>query len=503
LAFSGIPAARALDASRRTLRVGMAGYPTTFEPVLLTQTATRRVVSQMFDTLIAFDQTPAMALRPALAERWERVSARVLRVFLRAGVTFHDGRSLSVEDVAFSLSPQHLLGPKMAGQATAMATLDTIDHVEIVDNHTVIVHTKVDDTLLEKRLASWGAEIISKTAFEKAGDWNTWAAAPVGTGPYRLVSHNLDAEVVLSAHDDYWGGIPPFSGIHFRVIPEQASRMNALIAGEVDFITDLAPDMFSEIEKYPELEVAGGPVMNIRALNIDTTNPILGKVGVRRALSLALDREMFVKALWQGKLIIPNGFQLPSFGEAYIEDFPALTYDPDLARQLLREAGYNGETITYRLLNNYYPNQVTGAQVMIEMWRAVGLNVQIQMMENFGQVEKAPINAIYDTSSTATLPDPLGHAWRLFGSSSGNVKSGIWGNKEYFGLGEQLKMTTDTGERRKILRRMLEITTNDDPPCVILHASGQFYAKRRDLTWSPGQTLDLNFGPLNLAFAGR
>ncbi|WEX08669.1 ABC transporter substrate-binding protein [Chelativorans sp. AA-79] len=496
-----VPSGHAQDITRRTLKVGMSGFPPTVEPVLVTHTATRRVVSQMFDTLIAFDQTPRMALRPALAERWERVSGRALRLFLREGVTFHDGGAFTAEDVAFSLSPQHLLGPDMAGNATAMETLETIDRVEIVNSHTVIIHTKIEDALLEKRLASWGAEIVSKRAFDAAGSWDVWTEAPVGTGPYRIVSQTLDVEVVLAAHEDYWGGLPPFAGVHFRIVPELASRMNALVAGEVDFVTDLSPDMFAEIEKYQELEIAGGPVQNIRALNIDTTGPILGKVGVRRALSLAIDREAFVGALWQGRLHIPNGYQLPSFGEAYIEDFPALAYDPDLARQLLREAGYDGETITYRLLNNYYPNQVAGAQAMIEMWRAVGINVEIQMMENFAQIKTEPINAIFDSSNTATFPDPLGHAWRVFGPSGVNVRDGIWKNEEYFSLGEKLKAISDPQARRPILRKMLEITSYDDPPCVILHGSGQFYAKRKDITWVAGQTLDLDFGPLNPAYA--
>ncbi|AYG70653.1 ABC transporter substrate-binding protein [Rhizobium sp. CCGE531] len=503
MAMAGVRFTPAQAADRTTLKIGLSGFPPAVEPALYTHTATRRIATQMFDTLLAYDQTPAMALRPALAERWERLDAKSVRLFLRKGVTFHDGGAFTAEDVAFSFSPQHLLGPGMAGKSTAMQTMGSIDRVEIIDSHTVVVHAKNDDALLEKRLASWGSEIVSKRAFEAAGSWDAWTAAPIGAGPYRIVSQSLDVEVKLAAHDAYWGGTPPYAGIYFRIIPEVASRMNALIAGEVDFITDIAPDMFPEIEKHAELEVAGGPVQNIRALNIDTTDPVLNKVGVRRALSLAIDRKALVEALWQNKLLVPNGYQLPSFGEAYIADYPALAYDPDLARKLLSEAGYKGETITYKLLNNYYPNQVAGAQIMIEMWRAVGLNVEIQMMENFAQIEKKPVHAIYDNSNTATIPDPLGFPWRILGPSGENVNAGLWKNEEYFGLGEKLQQTTDPQARRVIIRRMLEIVDRDDPPCVILHGSGQFYGKRKDIAWVPGQTLDLNFGPFNAAYARK
>lgn len=499
LAMIGPRLAAAQAANRTTLRIGMSGFPPAVEPALYAHTATRRIAPQMFDTLIAFDQTPNMALRPALAERWERLSAKSVRLVLRKGVTFHDGGAFTAEDVAFSFSPEHLLGPDMAGKATAMQTMDTIDKVEIIDSHTVVVHAKGDDALLEKRLASWGAEVVSKRAFEAAGSWDTWTAAPVGTGPYRIVSQSLDVDVKLASYDSYWGGLPPYAGIHFRVIPELASRMNALMAGEVDFITDIAPDMFAEIEKHPQLEVAGGPVQNIRYLAIDKTSPVLEKVSVRRALSLSLDRKALVQSLWQDRLPVPNGFQFPSFGDGYIGDFPALAYDPDLARKLLAESGYKGETITYKLLNNYYPNQVAGAQIMIEMWRAVGLNVELQMMENFAQIQTKPVHAIYDSSSTALFPDQLAHAWREFGPKGTLPKVGIWSNDEYFGLGEKLKETADPQARRPIIQRMLEIIDSEDPACVVLHGSGQFYGKRKEVAWVPGQTLDLNFGPFNAA----
>lgn len=503
LTITGVPFAKAQDASRRILRVGMSGFPATIDPAMANATAVRRVVTNMFDKLIAFDQGANMALRPALAERWERVNGRALRLFLRQGVTFHDGSPFTAEDVAFSLSPEHLLGPDMAGKTTAMQTLDTVDRVEVVDSYTVIVHTKGEDGLIEKRLASWHSEIVSKRAFDAARNWDAWLAAPVGTGPYKIVSKTLDVDVVLASHDGYWGGLPPFAGVQFRIIPELASRMNALAANEVDFITDISPDMFPEIERRAELEIAGGPVQNIRSLTIDITDPVLSKVGVRQALSLALDRKALVQALWQDRLPIPNGYQLSTFGDAYIEDFPPLAFDPERARKLLREAGYNGEKITYKLLNNYYPNQVAGAQIMIEMWRAVGINVEIQMMENFAQIQQKPIHAIWDNSNTAIFPDPLAHAWRIFGPNGEYAKLGIWNNQEYFSLGEKLKVTVDPQARRPILRRMLEITSNEDPSTIILHGSGQFYAKRRDFAWTPEQSIDLDFGPLNLAYAKK
>lgn len=499
--FGDFPAAAQNPAPRRKLTVGMSGFPPSLEPVLFNHTATRRVAPSLFDTLLAVDHGKNMALRPALAERWERINPRAVRLALRKGVVFHDGSPFTADDVAFSYGPDHLLGPGRSGRSVAMQTLDRIDRVEIIDPYTVVIHAKGDDALLEQRLAAWSSEIVSKRAFEAAGSWDRWTAAPIGTGPYRLVEQKLDLHVITAAHDAYWGGRPPYEGVTFRIVPELASRMNGLIAGELDIITDVPPDQFADIGKRATLEVVGASVQNIRELIIDTTDPVLKDTRVRRALSLAIDRKLFIEALWDNRVPVPNGYQMPSFGQGYIADFPALAYDPDEAKKLLAAAGYKGAPITYRLLNNYYTNQTAGAQAMIEMWRAVGLNIQIQMLENFSQVTNSPVRAIYDNSTTAVFPDHLGQAWRNYGPNGGIVKMGLWSNDEYFALGAKLQDTFDPSERRKLVRRMLEILDRDDPPSVILHASGQFYGKRRDALWTPGQTLDLDFGPFNAAFA--
>src|SRR5262249_27868390 len=106
--------------ARRSVTIGMPTYPPALDPVLFNQTPTRRIVPQIFDTLLAVDYTKGRSLRPALAERVERISDRAVRVHLRQGVTFHDGSPLSADDVVFSLGPDHLLGPNRSGNVVSM-----------------------------------------------------------------------------------------------------------------------------------------------------------------------------------------------------------------------------------------------------------------------------------------------------------------------------------------------------------------------------------------------
>lgn len=480
--------------TRRVLRVGLSGYPVQIEPVMLNQTATRRVATSMFDTLIAFDHANNMRLKPALAQSWQRLGPDALRLNLRQGVKFHDGSLMTAADVAFSLGPEHLLGPNQSGQTVAMQTLKPIAGVEVIDEHTVVIRTHGPDLLLEQRLAGWSSEIVSKRAFAAAGSWAKWLNAPVGTGAYAFVSKQTDVVVKLKAFDEHWAGKPPFKAIDFMIIPQSSSRVNALLAGDVDLVTDLAPDQFASIRANPALEVAGGTVQNVRSLAVDTTGPLLSDARIRRAMSLAINRELLIKSLWENRLSVPHGWQFATFGDYYIKEHPALKYDPAAAKALLAEAKYNGAPISYRLLNDYYPNQVLGAQAMISMWKSVGLNVEIQMMENFSQIQKGPVNAIYDNSTTAVLQDHFGMPWRVFGPQGELTSLRLWSNKPYFDLGQVAQGTADKTQRRTSIAKMLQIL-DAEVPAIILHSSGQFYGKRKDIAWHAGQTLDMNFGP--------
>ncbi|MCK1663377.1 ABC transporter substrate-binding protein [Bradyrhizobium sp. 151] len=124
-----------------------------------------------------------------MAERWERINAQSLRLFLRKGVAFHDGTSLTAEDVAFSPGPDTCSD---LDAAECPRRFSRLIGARKVDPFTFIVHAKGGDALLEQRLAAWGSEIVSQRAFVAAGSWERWTTAPIGSGPYKLLDHKLD-----------------------------------------------------------------------------------------------------------------------------------------------------------------------------------------------------------------------------------------------------------------------------------------------------------------------
>jgi peptide/nickel transport system substrate-binding protein len=480
-----------------------------------------RLSPSFAETLIDSAWTDGLKPIPGLATAWRRIDDRTVEFDLRANVRFHDGRTMTAEDVAWSFGPR-LFGteererrggttaptagaagrePPPEVSAVARRTYPGLEQMEIVRDGVVRFVNRTPDVTLEGRLQQNVGVVLSRTAAEAAPNWLAWARAPIGTGPYRIAEFRPDVSLVLEAHDDYWGGRPPARRIRLVEIPEVAGRVAALLSGEVEFACDIPPDQIATVERNPRFEVLGSPINNIRILTLDTSNPVLANPLLRRAMTHAIDQRAIVDALWAGRTRVPNGMQLPFFAEMFLPDWTLPRYDVAEARRLAREAGYRGEPIPYRLLNNYYTNQTANAQVMVEMWRAAGLNVVIEMKENFSQVQdRAGVRGVFDWSNTQLFGDPVSGLVRGFGPRSEAEANGHWRNAEFYALSAELTASTDRARRRVVFRRLLEIAEREDPAYIVLHQAATFTAKRRDISWRASDGWALDFRAGNLRF---
>jgi peptide/nickel transport system substrate-binding protein len=186
--------------------------------------------------------------------------------------------------------------------------------------------------------------------------------------------------------------------------------------------------------------------------------------------------------------------QMKRFGKMNIDEHPGVKFDPDGAKMLLKEAGYNGEEISYRYLQDYYTNEVSTAQVLAAMWKDVGLNVKLELMENWSQIEDSTADegrGVINWSSTAVYPDPIGQLLRMFGPNGFFQRNDFWGNEKFNELGEVL-MTTNHDARRKAMAEMLDIF-EQDPPATYLHVLPMFYGKSEAIKWEPYGTAFMDF----------
>lgn len=469
------------------VRVALDELPRQLDPLLYQTNPGYRVMPNIFDTLLTVDYAGDGALRPALAESWERVDARTVDLKLRPGVTFHDGTPLTAEDVAFSFGPERRTNEDSPGFGTAQQFLNTIASVEAVDDQTVRVVSAIDDPTIELRLTAWGSQIVSKAAFEAAGGFEGFARAPVATGPFRVV--RLSADVIeLQAFDNYWAGRPDIDTLTFRLAPELSSRTAGLLSGDFDIIADVPPDQFGPIEGNADYEIVGGPVASLRVVKFDTRNEQLKDVRVRRALSLAIDRQAIVDSLWAGLVEVPHGHQLASFGPLFEADRPPYAYDPEEARRLLQEAGYDGTPIPFRIRVAAYGPELATSQVLVSMWEAVGLKIDLQIVENFGQMMAYPGTGIRSGVDPILVPDPLFGLWRSYNESERDV----WSNEEFYVQGRILESSLDPAERTAAFHEMMRIF-DEDPPAAILHTMGVFYGKRKAVVWAPLPSVYMDF----------
>jgi len=467
--------------------VALDEVPRQLDPLLNQLNPAYRTLWNIYDSLLTVDYAGDGSVQPALAERWERVDGRTLDLVLREGALFHDGSPLTAEDVVFSFGPERRTDPNSPGYGTGQQFLSTIESVEARDERTIRVISSVEDPTLELRLTAWGAQIVSKAAFEAAGGFEGFAQAPIGTGPFRIASISADT-VTLDAVADYWGGAPDIERLVFRQAPELSSRIAGLVSGDFDIIADVPADQFAPIQGNPDLEIVGGDVASIRVVKFDTRNETLADPRIRRALSLAVDRRALVDALWAGLVSIPAGHQLPSFGPLYDPDRAPYAYDPDEARRLLVEAGYDGTPIPFRTRVAAYGPELATSQVLMAMWEAVGFAIDLQIVENFGQMVEYPGSGIRSGEDPILVNDPLFGLWRSYNEAERDV----WENEAFYEQGHLLEASLDLDDRKAAFNAMMDIF-DEDPPAIILHTKGVFYGKRRNVQWDPVPSVYMDF----------
>ena len=476
--------ARAQTTQKRELITAQGGDISRLDPHYSTSSNDIRVSFNLFDNLTS--RHPDGKLHPALATDWKLTAPTTWTFKLRPGVKYHNGDPFSSADAKFSIERTYSPTAK-----TMVATaLSTIDRIEAPDATTLVVHTKKPDPLLPARLGFYGGQIVPKKYVESAGN-DGFNAKPVGTGPVRFVSWTKDDKLVCEANPDYWGGRIDMDRWTVRPIPETAPRIAALLKGEVDIITQLPADQEERVAGNATTRVTGALYAGLYVMAVNSKRPPLDNPLVKQALSHAIDREAIVKELWRGRGIVPNG--MVAKGDNHFDSkLPPLPYNPSAARDLLKKAGYKNEEIVIETTVAYLSNDKQMSEAIQGMWRDVGVNAKVEVIEYSVRAEKnreKSFKGVFWSDPTSTLGDPDGMVWRLIGPGG---PQDYWRHPRFDELGNAARFSVDEKFRGEAYRDMTRIFLENFPWLPVIQPYEDYgLQKYVEFTPNPNQQFEI------------
>lgn len=464
-----------------------------------------------FDTLIGKEPTKTESVwMPWLATGWTLVSPTVMELKIRQDVTFHNGDKMTAEDVVFSLD--RIVNATFAPYTVRKRdTLPNIDKVEAVDAETIRVTAKRPEPLFETLMNVQQTMIVPKkyiasltgdpTKIEDA-DFEAFSLKPVGTGPYKISEFIPNQRLVYERYDGYWGAKAPFQKVVVTRIPELSARITALKNGEADIVTNVPPDQIATIEADPKLKVEGMVTPIFHVVIFNTQNPKMANPKLRQALSYAIDRKTLNEALWLGKAVVPSTHTYPQFGSLFMPELATFEYNPEKAKQLLKEVGYDGFPIRFDTQAAYYTNGLLAAQAIQEMWAAVGVKMQINVDEKWTGTD--PTMMARNWSNPMYFPDPAGSFGIMWAPTGNSATEGRFKPDEAYGkVWDRFRFSTDVAERKKAYAELMD-AIKADPPVLPLYQPYESFGLRRSVNWKPlpghiPYVLDFRAGRINTA----
>ncbi|XWX03091.1 ABC transporter substrate-binding protein [Aggregatilineales bacterium SYSU G02658] len=485
LVVSGMPLAA--QSGPKTLTIGINAEVLSLDPHHVPGAIIgNRIYHMIFDSLTR--TSPEGEVVPMLATAWEATDETTWVFTLREGVQFQDGSIMTAEDVAFSLN--RLLFSDRESFIRSQF-LPFISSVEATGALEVTITTPRPDPLLPLRLASPYASVMPQ-AYVEATTFEELQSAPLGAGPFRVEQQLPGDRLVLVRHDGYWMGPADVERVVIRLIPETSTRVAALRSGEVDFITTVSPDLVDQLDADPNLRVDRADVYNFMLIYFNTNKGPTANPLIRRALSLAIDREAIAEALWGGRVRVMNDYLLPGeFG--FDASRPNFAYDPEEAQRLMAEAGYAGEVIEFTPPNAYYTNGQLVTDVINEMWRAVGFNVEYTPLDTAAWADRSLSgNNIATLQSFGTAGDPatssIVQTWNSW------MGAYYTPSDEFRALAAEGASSLDPEVRLRVYRQIIDIL-DQDVPFAPLYQSVEFYAMREGITWQPHPEFYIDLRP--------
>lgn len=439
---------------------------TSLDPRNGNSTITASIMADLYSTLLTTDANGAVICDAA--KDYEQIDDVTWHFNLRDDVYFTDGTQMTAKDVEYTISSL-----KKADVTYKLSSDFSFMTVEVLGDFEFNIIT---DTAFSS-LPLWlnYVKIIPADYVQEVGD-EAFAAAPVGSGPFKFVSWNKDDKVVLEKNESYYGDVPEFDQLIYKVIPEAADRVAALQAGEVDIICNIPTTQAAYLEGVEGVSVVGQPSRRVVWLqfNLIGEETPLNEVKVRQAVNYAVDRDALIAGVLDGYAVKVASISTPEY-DGYDSSVEGYSYDPEKAKELLAEAGYaDGFTIDMSVSSGLL-NATDVVQAIAAQLGEVGITVNITEEDSATQREKigsgtvAPmfLNGLGGPYCDINLVAQLGFM-------TGGRYS-VYSSAEFDALAAAAKSAADVAERNELYSEMQEMMV-EEAPALWLYQQSNLYA---------------------------
>lgn len=449
----------------QVLNIAIPQDPDSFDPVRTVAAATGEVAFNIYEGLVK--ATPEGEVVGALASHWTVDDTNTVYTFYLREAFFHDGTEVKAEDVVAALNRAR--DPEIAARAGELSMINAVHPFE----DGVQIELNAPNGAFIYTLTEVYASIYPVHATDLGRN-------PVGTGPYVLQDWKPNQELKLRRFDGHWSGQQPyFEEVNLLIMPDENSMVLNLKAGRVHLIPRLEVGVLHQVENDPNLVVQSTPMNLVQVFSINNARPPFDDVRVRRALALGVNREEIIYgAAWSHGTLLHSALS-PSMASFYNDSLGDVNpYNPEQAKELLKEAGQDDLALTLTLPANY-PLHVQAGELVAEQWKALGIRVDLQIVEWGTWLERVYSQRDYDVSviGLAGRLDP--HAI-LIRYTTGNSRNFFnFSNPRYDEL-INLGLAAVGEERREVYLEAQEILARELPGVFIMDPP-QLAAMTRDL----------------------
>ena len=477
------------------------GDVNSMDPYTRSETFLLTFNANIYEPLIRRDRN--LRLEAALAERWEQADPLTWRFHLRRNVRFSDGTPFTADDVVFSIARGRGPGSNVSAYFAAVA------EVRKVDDFTVDLITRAPSPILPEELTSFG--IMSKAWLERnnatrvadltSREENFATRNAMGTGPFLLVSREPDRRTVL-APNPLWWDTPThnLTRVEFNVIANDATRVAALLSGEVDMVYTVPPQDMERIGRTPNLRVIQGAELRTIYLGMDQSRAELLKsdvrgrnpfqdVRVRRAMYQAIDVQAITTRVMRGQARATGQIFGPGVNGFLEANDTRLPLDLDGARRLLTEAGYpNGFGVTLDCPNDRYVNDEAICTAVVAMLTRINVRVTLAAQTRarfFAEVNAPRYNtSFYLLGWTPNTYDAHNALFNLAGTRDGTrgmFNNGGYSNPAFDALVAQIETETVPARRQELITQATRLLQSD-VAYIPLHQQQVVWAARSNVS---------------------